>query len=234
MVMAKKLTRRLFIAVLFCGAVLTTFQSISGVEAKDVSNWFYRESPFAAIAGPAPVVNNPKKVTSLSNKTLPKAKEEQKQLSYKATKPKTLAESVNWEKFPTHTVIATGYTAGVESTGKSPDHPAYGITYSGVQVRRDLYSTIAADRDIYPIGTILYIPGYGYGVVADTGAAIDGNKIDLYYQTVDAVYDQWGKKKVEVYIIKKGDGTLTEKTMKRLNGQESMQVYRQQILEQTT
>lgn len=47
----------------------------------------------------------------------------------------------------TVTVVATGYTAGYESTGKRPNHPDYGITYSGVKVRRDkkTVSTIAAD-----------------------------------------------------------------------------------------
>lgn len=107
----------------------------------------------------------------------------------------TLEEAFDWSQYPSVTVVATGYTAGVESTGKTPDHPSYGITYSGVRVKRDLYSTIAADLKVFPIGTILFIPGYGYGVVADTGSAIKGHKIDLYYETVDDVYKHWGKKK---------------------------------------
>ena len=64
-------------------------------------------------------------------------------------------------------VVATGYTAGIESTGKRPGHPQYGITFSGVKVRRDIVSTIAADPKVFPIGTVLFVPGYGYGVVAD-------------------------------------------------------------------
>ncbi|WP_274388721.1 3D domain-containing protein [Paenibacillus antri] len=114
-------------------------------------------------------------------------------------------------------VTATGYTAGVESTGKSPDHPQYGITYSGVKVRRDVFSTIAADRKVFPIGTVLHIPGYGYGVVADTGSAIKGKKIDLFFETTKQVYDEWGKKKVKVRVILKGNGKLTEKELNRLN-----------------
>lgn len=69
-------------------------------------------------------------------------------------------------------MTATGYTAGAESTGKSPGHPQYGITYSGVKVKRDLYSTVAADPSVFPIGTILFIPNYGYRVVADTGSKL--------------------------------------------------------------
>lgn len=114
-------------------------------------------------------------------------------------------------------VTATGYTAGVESTGKTPDHPQYGITFSGVKVRRDVFSTIAADRKVFPIGTVLHIPGYGYGVVADTGSAIKGKKIDLFYHTTKEVYDEWGKKKVKVRVIYKGKGKLNEKELDRLN-----------------
>ncbi|MDU4698573.1 MULTISPECIES: 3D domain-containing protein [Paenibacillus] len=115
-------------------------------------------------------------------------------------------------------VLATGYTAGYESTGKKPNHPQYGITYSGVKVRRDkdTVSTIAADLKIFPLGTILYIPGYGYGVVADKGSAIRGHKIDLYFDTTKQVYKEWGKKEVEVQVVRKGNGKLTEAMLKEL------------------
>ncbi|MFD2117663.1 3D domain-containing protein [Paenibacillus yanchengensis] len=114
-------------------------------------------------------------------------------------------------------VIATGYTAGIESTGKNADHPAYGITYSGVKVVRSQVSTIAADPRVFPIGSLLYIPGYGYGIVADTGKAIKGNRIDLYFETVDDVYSQWGKRTVQVQVLKRGDGKLSQELVNELN-----------------
>ncbi|MDQ0060811.1 3D domain-containing protein [Paenibacillus harenae] len=114
-------------------------------------------------------------------------------------------------------VVATGYTAGVESTGKRPGHPQYGITYSGVKVRRDQVSTIAADPKFLPIGTLLYIPGYGYGVVADTGAAIKGNKIDLYFETIKEVYEQWGKRTVDVQVLRRGSGKLSQSWLNQIN-----------------
>lgn len=114
-------------------------------------------------------------------------------------------------------VIATGYTAGVESTGKRPGHPGYGITYSGVKVRRDQVSTIAADPKFFPIGTLLYIPNYGYGVVADTGSAIKGNRIDLYFETIKDVYEQWGKRKVQVQVLRRGNGKLTQAWLNNIN-----------------
>jgi 3D (Asp-Asp-Asp) domain-containing protein len=141
-----------------------------------------------------------------------------------------LENSVDWKKYPKQTVVATGYTAGYESTGKNKNNPSYGITYSGVKVKRDLFSTIAADLNVFPIGTILFIPGYGYGVVADKGGAIKGNELDLYYETVNDVYHSWGKKKLDVYIVHTGNGKLTEQELTALNEDKSMQVFRQQYI----
>ncbi|MGO0063039.1 3D domain-containing protein [Brevibacillus fluminis] len=123
----------------------------------------------------------------------------------------------SFEQYPKVRVVATGYYSGIESTGKTPDHPTYGITYSGVKVQRATYSTIAADLRVFPLGTVLYIPGYGYGVVADKGGAVRGNTIDLYFETKKDIFEQWGKKTLEVYVIHRGGGKVTEAMMKGLN-----------------
>ncbi|KEK25154.1 3D domain-containing protein [Bacillus gaemokensis] len=143
-----------------------------------------------------------------------------------------LEQANEWSKYRVMEVTATGYTSGIESTGKRPGHPEYGITYSGVKAKRDIYSTIAADLRVFPLGTILFIPGYGYGVVADKGGAIKGNRLDLYYETVKEVYSQWGKKNVKVYVVKMGDGKLTEDQLTMLNQDETLQVFRGQYLKQ--
>jgi 3D (Asp-Asp-Asp) domain-containing protein len=142
--------------------------------------------------------------------------------SKKAIAPKTAQVSTSYQyipkldqdlhKYSAVEVVATGYSAGKESTGKSPNHPEYGITYSGIKVVRDgkALSTIAADPEVFPLGTVLFIPGYGYGVVADTGSAIKGKKIDLYFNTKDQVYQEWGKKTVQVFVVKQGTGKVTE------------------------
>lgn len=124
---------------------------------------------------------------------------------------------------PKRTVTATGYYAGVESTGKDKNHPQYGITYSGAKVVRGLYSTIAADLNVFPLGTILFIPGYGYGVVADIGSAIKGNKIDLYFDSMDDIYTEWGKKTLDVYVVKRGEGSVTDAMMESLNERKVVQ-----------
>lgn len=124
-------------------------------------------------------------------------------------------------KYTAVEVIATGYSAGKESTGKSPGHPEYGVTFSGMMVARDVqsFSTIAADPKVFPIGTVLYIPGYGYGVVADTGSAIKGNRIDLYFETKDQVYQEWGKKTLNVFVVKKGNGKINQTLWNQLKNE---------------
>jgi hypothetical protein len=84
--------------------------------------------------------------------------------------------------------------------------------------------------NVFPIGTVLFIPGYGYGVVADKGGAIKGDRLDLYYETVNDVYESWGKRTLDVYIVKRGNGKLTEEELTLLNENKSMQVFRQQYI----
>lgn len=209
--------------ILFAFALFTTFQSFSGMQTKDLTNW---ASDQIKEKSQTVVFNNiglfSKIMTFINgNKTVTAS-------SVESTLP--IEEAIDFSKYPTKSVVATGYTAGVESTGKDANHPSYGITYSGVKVKRDLYSTIAADLNVFPIGTILFIPDYGYGVVADKGGAIKGNKIDLYYETVHDVYNKWGKKTLDVYVIKMGDGKISEEEIAAMNEDKSMQVFRQQIL----
>ncbi|TFB24482.1 hypothetical protein E3U55_01700 [Filobacillus milosensis] len=136
----------------------------------------------------------------------------------------SMSAEVAFKQYPVKTVVATGYTAGYESTGKTKDHPLYGVTFSGLKVQRDTLSTIAADPRVFPLGTVMYVPNYGYGIVMDTGGAIKGNKIDLYYETVEDVYNEWGKRTTEVYVIEKGNGSVTKADIAFWEGQVGSEV----------
>ncbi|WLR50439.1 3D domain-containing protein [Bacillus tianshenii] len=228
MKLAKAWLKRSAMMMLFILAMLTTVQSISGVEAKDVPFWVGYEAKKHKQFSTA---DHSLKAVHMKKKQFNRfMKEESLISSHIITKPASLEDAVDWGKYPTETVVATGYTAGFESTGKTEGHPSYGITYSGVRVKRDLYSTIAADLDVFPLGTILFIPGYGYGVVSDIGGAIKGKELDLYYDTVKEVYQNWGKKKIKVYVVKRGDGKITEEELQKLNENRSMQVFRDQYI----
>jgi len=216
--------RRSGMFLLFMGAVLTTLTSISNLSLTDIQSWLF-DDVHVVTAESHDLLNH----GWMNESTISMLIEAQHTSGLNETK-QSLEETMNMEQYPKATVVATGYTAGIESTGKTADHPEYGITYSGVEVKRDLYSTIAADLTVYPIGTVMYIPDYGYGVVADKGAAINGNKIDLYYETVEDVYAEWGKQEVEVFVIELGDGELTESQLVDLNEDETLQVFREQMI----
>ncbi|WP_430784583.1 3D domain-containing protein [Virgibacillus flavescens] len=217
--------RRSAMVLLFFGAFYATISSISNVTFKDVHVWAEQKSAeFSTLEGGFFDMRE----TALKEKTLNYEEQAERYISSEQVMgPKDIAEAMNIQQYPSTTLLATGYTAGVESTGKTPEDPMYGVTFSGVKVKRDLYSTIAADLNVYPIGTIMWIPDYGFGVVADKGSAINGHKIDLYYHTVEDVYEQWGKKEVKVHIIEMGDGSITEDELKKLNNNEALQVFRE-------
>ena len=87
----------------------------------------------------------------------------------------------------------------VQATAYSID----GITASGNPTKRDPggYSTIAVDPTVIPLGTKVYVEGYGLAIADDTGSAIRGNIIDVFLLTVQEAMN-WGRKKgVRVYII---------------------------------
>ena len=76
----------------------------------------------------------------------------------------------------------------------------HGYTASG---RATAPGIVAVDPRVIPMGSKLYIPGYGWGVAADTGGAIMGNKIDVWFPTLGQCY-QWGVKPVTIKVFPKG------------------------------
>ncbi len=101
------------------------------------------------------------------------------------------------------TCSATAYDLSFQSTGKLPGHPAYGITATGTYAK---IGTVAVDPRVIPLGTKMYIVStdgsvvYGYCTAEDTGGAIKGNKVDLFYNTT-AECMQFGRRSVYVYIL---------------------------------
>ncbi len=98
---------------------------------------------------------------------------------------------------------ATAYDLSFQSTGKHPGHPAYGLTASGTYAKM---GTVAVDPRVIPLGTKMYIVStdgsvvYGYCTAEDTGGAIKGNKVDLFYNTTSECM-QFGRRSVYVYIL---------------------------------
>lgn len=93
----------------------------------------------------------------------------------------------NWKLQP---VVAYGPNKG------SPKR--VGITASGTIAD---WGTIAADTRYYPFGTIMHVPGYGWGRVEDIGGDIKGLHIDLYFPTHRQAL-HWGREWKTVRIWK--------------------------------
>ncbi len=90
-------------------------------------------------------------------------------------------------------VNATAYTANCNGcTGK---------TATGMDLRANPNAkVIAVDPNVIPLGSKVYVEGYGYAVAADTGGRIKGNRIDVFLPSKSAAY-QWGTRKVKVKIL---------------------------------
>lgn len=76
------------------------------------------------------------------------------------------------------------------------------ITYTGTTPVRDPngISTIAVDPSIIPLGSKVYIPGYGEAIAADTGGAIKGNRVDLFLNSENECIN-WGRQNATLYIL---------------------------------
>ncbi|HOV27478.1 MAG TPA: 3D domain-containing protein [Pseudobacteroides sp.] len=110
-------------------------------------------------------------------------------------------------------MVATAYDLSVKSCGKSPSHPAYGITKTGT--RATIGRTIAVDPKIIPLNSKVYIEfpdAYknlnGVYIAEDTGSKIKGNKIDVFFGedapgdlTVNNLARKFGIQPVTVYIL---------------------------------
>jgi len=83
----------------------------------------------------------------------------------------------------TVTVTATGYSLR-------------GRTATGAPVG---WGVVAVDPSVIPLGTRMTIPGYGEGIAADTGGAIQGNTIDLWFPTL-AQANAWGRRTVTITL----------------------------------
>lgn len=84
----------------------------------------------------------------------------------------------------------------MESTGYSP-YETSGYTATGEYVR---YGIAAVDTNVIPLGTSLYVEGYGNALAADTGEAIQGNRIDLAFNSYQDALN-WGRRDVMVYQV---------------------------------
>lgn len=93
------------------------------------------------------------------------------------------------------TMVATGYDGCYECNKPYYGYPAY----IGVPLQRGI---VAVDPRVIPMGTRLYVEGYGYALAGDQGNAIKGNRIDLFFDSHQEA-SNYGIKTIKVTILGK-------------------------------
>lgn len=90
-------------------------------------------------------------------------------------------------------VKATAYTASCEGCS--------GITKTGINIKDNPNKkVIAVDPSVIPLGSKVYVEGFGEAIAADTGGAIKGNRIDIFIPSEQDAID-FGVKKLKVTIL---------------------------------
>lgn len=107
------------------------------------------------------------------------------------TKAKPVTKSYSSSK--EMTVTATAYTPYCNGCS--------GISAYGINLRNNPnLKLIAVDPNVIPLGTRVWVEGYGEAIAGDTGGAIKGKKIDLLMQTKEEAY-KWGRRTVKIKIL---------------------------------
>ncbi len=133
---------------------------------------------------------NKKLKVSSGAKVVKKAPETKKTVKSVAKTP-SRSDSDNVVK--EFTVSASAFTASCNGCS--------GITKTGINLKTNPgVKVIAVDPSVIKLGTKVYVEGYGYAIAGDTGGAIKGNKIDVFFPTKGEAY-KWGRKNVTIKIL---------------------------------
>jgi uncharacterized protein YabE (DUF348 family)/3D (Asp-Asp-Asp) domain-containing protein len=117
--------------------------------------------------------------------------------------------STDIKQSPRNKVVAMGTITSVSRGGirldfrTALDVRATAYTYTGHRTatgRNPAVGLVAVDPTIIPLGSKLYIEGYGYAEAADTGGAIKGNRIDLFMESREECV-RWGNRSARVYVL---------------------------------
>ncbi|WP_280159373.1 LysM peptidoglycan-binding domain-containing protein [Priestia megaterium] len=118
------------------------------------------------------------------------AQKEQQQAQAQQQQP---AESSQQASGKSMTVEATAYTANCAGCS--------GTTATGVDLKANPnQKVIAVDPSVIPLGSKVYVEGYGEAVAADTGGAIKGNRIDVFVPS-EGDAQQFGRKSVKITVM---------------------------------
>lgn len=98
----------------------------------------------------------------------------------------------SYKSWKTVSVSSSAYTASCAGCS--------GVTATGINLKSNPSArVIAVDPSVIPLGSTVYVEGYGIAIAGDTGGAIKGNRIDIYMRDHGQAVN-WGRKTVNVYV----------------------------------
>ncbi|HEU5140577.1 MAG TPA: peptidoglycan-binding protein [Bacillales bacterium] len=156
------------------------------------------------IAGPvtySALIHNPVRAV-IREKTTAKDEAPEKKVKSVSTSKASEPEKEKTADVDRNTDDKSVRTFYVESTAYTAYCPGCsGITATGINlIKNPDAKVIAVDPDVIPLGSTVWVEGYGYAVAGDTGGAIDGKKIDVFIPShSDAMH--WGRRTVKIKVF---------------------------------
>ncbi|PEK99733.1 LysM peptidoglycan-binding domain-containing protein [Bacillus sp. AFS017336] len=143
-------------------------------------------TPKEEVAAPKESVSKPKEEVATPKESVSKPKVNVPAPKKEVSKPKATSKKVV-------TVEATAYTASCKGCS--------GITATGINLKKNPnMKVISVDPNLIPLGSKVYVEGYGEAIAGDTGGAIKGHRIDVFVANKqDAI--NFGRKQVKVTIL---------------------------------
>ncbi|MDD2433337.1 MAG: 3D domain-containing protein [Clostridia bacterium] len=114
-------------------------------------------------------------------------------------------------KEPVKQVVALGTRQTVSRGGTSLEFAeahtmtATAYTHTGNRTATGIWPSVgivAVDPRVIPLGTRLYVDGYGFATAADVGGKIKGKRIDVFLETKEEAL-RWGRRRVQVFVLHK-------------------------------
>lgn len=170
------------------GDTLWGIASANGVSVSNVKAWNHLSSNTIYV-GQSLKLDGPAKQTAQASAPT----QNQQNTSQNNTSSNQQPSRSDNQAVKTLNMSSTAYTAYCNGCS--------GVTSTGINLKANPnQKVIAVDPSVIPLGTKVHVEGYGYAIAGDTGGAIKGNKIDVFFPNKSQAY-QWGRKTVKVKVL---------------------------------
>jgi len=174
------------------GNTLWSISQQYGVTVDQIKEWNGLKSDLI-YPGEQLKIQSPNGQAQQSSPSVAQAAPEAQQAQAQQQQQQQPAESSQQASGKSMTVEATAYTANCAGCS--------GTTATGVDLKANPnQKVIAVDPSVIPLGSKVYVEGYGEAVAADTGGAIKGNRIDVFVPS-EGDAQQFGRKSVKITVM---------------------------------